>query len=44
MFKEIFRILGEVGRFAVQIGHIHYTEEAIQTVTVDMCKKQAPGT
>lgn len=43
MFKQIFRILGDVARHPVQIGHIDYTEAAIQTITVNMCKKQALG-
>ncbi|RKF71472.1 hypothetical protein GcM3_101022 [Golovinomyces cichoracearum] len=43
MFKEIFRVLDDVGRFSVQVGHIHHTEDALRTVTVDMCNKQASG-
>ncbi|RKF71468.1 hypothetical protein GcM3_101025 [Golovinomyces cichoracearum] len=43
MFREVLRALGEVDRFVVQVGHIHQIENALQTITVDMCKKQASG-
>jgi hypothetical protein len=43
MFHHIFRVLGEVARCPVQFPYIHRTQQGIRTVTVDMCKKQAPG-
>ncbi len=47
LFEKIFKILGDVGRkpirWAYQLGRDNSCE-GIRTVTVDMCKKQAPGT
>jgi hypothetical protein len=43
MFHHIFKVLGEVGRCPVRFPHIHGGEQGIRTITVDMCKKQAPG-
>ncbi len=43
MFSEIFQILGDVARSPVRFPHIHGGEQGIRTITIDMCKKQAPG-
>lgn len=43
MFSKIFQILGDVARSPIRFPYIHGGEEGIRTVTVDMCKKQAPG-
>ena len=43
MFCEMFRILGDVARSPIRFPHIHGGEQGIRTVTVDMCRKQAPG-
>jgi hypothetical protein len=46
LFEKAFKILGDVGReptkWAYQLGHDDLCE-GIRTITVDMCKKQAPG-
>jgi len=46
LFQKIFQILGDVGRkpirWAYQQGGGDHSD-GIRTVTVDMCKKQAPG-
>ena len=41
MFKLIFQTLQDVARQPIHFAHIH--QEGLRTVTVDMCKKQAPG-
>ncbi|OJD12483.1 hypothetical protein ACJ73_09344, partial [Blastomyces percursus] len=41
MFISLFKLLGQVARTTIQFSHIH--GDGLQTVTVDMCKKQAPG-
>ena len=43
MLSKLFQILGDVGRSPIKFPYIHGGEEGILTVTVDMCKKQAPG-
>lgn len=43
MFKKMFLMLGNVAREPVTFQHIHGTENGIRAITVDMCKKQAPG-
>ncbi|KAJ5081543.1 hypothetical protein NUU61_009807 [Penicillium alfredii] len=46
LFERIFKVLGDAGRKEVRWAYQnHYsdTAEGIRTVTVDMCKKQAPG-
>ena len=43
MFSQIFSILEDVARFPIRFPHIHGGEQGPRTITVDMCKKQAPG-
>lgn len=46
LFEKLFKVLGDVGRkpvtWAYQVG-ADDSADGIRTVTLDMCKKQAPG-
>lgn len=44
MFKHIFRVLSSVAGQDVQFWHMNEKEQGIRTITVDMCRKQGPGT
>jgi hypothetical protein len=41
LFHNLFRVLGEVARQPVSFAHIH--RFGIQSISVDMCSKQAGG-
>jgi len=43
MFIQMFPILEDVARSPIRFPHIHGGEQGLRTVTIDMCKKQAPG-
>lgn len=43
MFHQLFATLSEVARQDILFTHIHGGEAGIRVVTIDMCKKQAPG-
>lgn len=43
MFKRIFNVLTNVGRKTIAFRHISGGDDGLQTVTMDMCKKQAGG-
>jgi hypothetical protein len=43
MFIRIFKVLAQVSRRPIRWGYIHKTQDAIQAVTLDMCRKQAKG-
>jgi hypothetical protein len=42
IFEHTFRCLSDAARVPIHFGHIH-NGAGIQTVTLDMCPKQAPG-
>lgn len=48
MFGKLFKVLGDVGRkpvaWAYQLGGGTDEAAGVRTVTLDMCKKQGPGT
>jgi hypothetical protein len=43
IFKDIFDTLREAGRGLIYFPHIHFTDNGIRTIGLDMCKKQASG-
>jgi hypothetical protein len=43
MFSKLFHMLGEVASSPVRFPHIQRGGNEIYTITLDMCKKQAPG-
>jgi hypothetical protein len=43
MFSKIFKMLGDVASSPIRWPHIQGGENEILTITIDMCKKQAPG-
>jgi hypothetical protein len=43
MFERLFKVLQNVSRRLIHIKHIDQSEYGLCTITVDMCKKQAPG-
>ena len=46
LFAKCFKILGDVARQPVKWAYMYGSDDSvgrIRTVTVDMCRKQAPG-
>ena len=43
MFTHIFKVMSQVARQPIRFPHIHSGNDGWRIITVDMCKKQAPG-
>jgi hypothetical protein len=46
LFEKLFKMLGDTARHEVQWAYLYGLSKdmtGIRTVTVDMCRKQAPG-